>query len=200
MGLIEIFKICKNPESYDDIVFLKNTLEEFIHSKKHKMKNGKYLSLFLLNNPETVQTYIEALKIITDDVIMDILMTEKANCLIACNMLQAGYYVSGIKYVFDNLFYFNHLPDRYTHYEKHGFKLTKTKLVKNMQQMCLLNDETIKQHEEFYIYIDVLIEQLDNINNAIFPRRDKKEDDPEIQHFSDWETKYFIPMLEKFIE
>ena len=200
MGLIEIFKICKNPESYDDIVFLKKTLSEYMYTKKHKMKEASYLSLFLLNNPETIQTYREALKIITDDVIMDILMTEKTNCSIACSMLQAGYYVSGIKYVFDNLLYFNRLPDRYTHYVKHGFKLTKTKLVKNMQQMCLLNDETIKQHEEFYIYIDVLIEQLDNINNAIFTRRDKKVEDLEIQNFSDWETKYFIPMLEKFIE
>jgi hypothetical protein len=199
MGLIEIFKICKNPEQYDDIDFLKNTLSKYLHTKKHKLKNPSYISLFLLNNPETIQTYREAMKIITDDVIMDILMTEKANCSIACNMLQAGCYVSGIKYVFDNLLYFNRLPDRYTHYEKHGFKLTKSKLVKNLQQMCMLNDDIIKQHEEFYIYIDVLIEQLDNINKAIFTRRDKKENDPEIQHFYDWETKYFIPMLEKFI-
>ena len=201
MDLLGLYKICEHPETCDDVAQMKNLVYDFLKEKKHQGLTDGQLGVWMLhNNIEDASVMRQVLEKIKPDVIIDILVEEKTHCLLASNMLGSGYFNEGINYVFKNCFYFNHLPDQYTHYKEYGFHMTKSKLVKMLRNMCVFKDDEIKEHEEFFIYIHILKTQLDNIINAIEEHKTFDSFHQVTLGLTDWEKRYFVPMLQKYAE
>ena len=66
--------------------------------------------------------------------------------------------------------------------------------------MCVFKDDEIKEHEEFFIYIHILKTQLDNIINAIEEHKTFDAFHQVTLGLTDWEKRYFVPMLQKYAE